>query len=48
MFIIGLELRPQRLWEMRHSIFVMGSMQVVITCDFNADHTTFIQAKSSQ
>ena len=31
MFIIGLELRPQRLWEMRHSIFVMGSMQVVIT-----------------
>ena len=31
MFIIGLELRPQRLWEMRHSIFVMGSMQVVLT-----------------
>ena len=31
MFLIGLELRPQRLWEMRHSIFVMGSLQVVIT-----------------
>ena len=31
MFIIGLELRPQRLWDMRQSIFVMGSLQVVLT-----------------
>lgn len=31
MFIIGLELRPQRLWQMRHSIFVMGSLQVGIS-----------------
>lgn len=31
MFIIGLELRPQRLWELRRSIFVMGGMQVGIT-----------------
>lgn len=31
MFIIGLELRPQRLWDMRQSIFVMGSLQVMIT-----------------
>ena len=31
MFLIGLELRPQRLWEMRQSIFVMGSLQVVAT-----------------
>ncbi|MFW1737358.1 monovalent cation:proton antiporter-2 (CPA2) family protein [Acinetobacter sp. ULE_I037] len=31
MFLIGLELRPQRLWEMRQSIFVMGSLQVGIT-----------------
>lgn len=31
MFLIGLELRPQRLWQMRHSIFVMGSSQVVAT-----------------
>lgn len=30
MFIIGLELRPQRLWEMRKSIFVMGSLQVAV------------------
>ncbi|HIN56480.1 monovalent cation:proton antiporter-2 (CPA2) family protein [Acinetobacter pittii] len=29
MFLIGLELRPQRLWEMRDSIFVMGSLQVL-------------------
>lgn len=31
MFIIGLELRPQRLWDMRKSIFLMGSLQVGIT-----------------
>lgn len=31
MFLIGLELRPQRLWEMRQSIFVMGTLQVVAT-----------------
>ena len=31
MFIIGLELRPQRLWEMRKSIFLMGSLQVGMT-----------------
>lgn len=31
MFIIGLELRPQRLWEMRQSIFVVGSLQVIVT-----------------
>lgn len=31
MFLIGLELRPQRLWEMRHAIFVSGSAQVLLT-----------------
>lgn len=31
MFIIGLELRPQRLWSMRQSIFGMGSLQVGLT-----------------
>ena len=31
MFLIGLELRPQRLWEMRRSIFVLGSAQVIST-----------------
>lgn len=31
MFLIGLELRPQRLWQMRRSIFVLGSAQVFIT-----------------
>ena len=31
MFLIGLELRPQRLWEMRDSIFVMGSLQVLMS-----------------
>lgn len=31
MFLIGLELRPQRLWQMRQSIFVLGGAQVLIT-----------------
>ncbi len=31
MFLIGLELRPQRLWKMRQSIFVMGGLQMAIT-----------------
>ena len=31
MFLIGLELRPQRLWELRRSIFVMGGLQVGVT-----------------
>lgn len=31
MFVIGLELRPQRLWELRRSIFVMGGLQVGVT-----------------
>ncbi|MGE0847824.1 MAG: monovalent cation:proton antiporter-2 (CPA2) family protein [Flavobacteriaceae bacterium] len=31
LFVIGLELRPARLWAMRHDIFVTGSAQVLIT-----------------
>ncbi|XID75994.1 monovalent cation:proton antiporter-2 (CPA2) family protein [Alkanindiges sp. WGS2144] len=31
MFLIGLELRPQRLWQLRQSIFVMGSLQLSIS-----------------
>ncbi|WP_343598025.1 monovalent cation:proton antiporter-2 (CPA2) family protein [Acinetobacter sp.] len=31
MFLIGLELRPQRLWQMRQAIFGMGSLQVLVT-----------------
>ncbi|MEB3767010.1 monovalent cation:proton antiporter-2 (CPA2) family protein [Acinetobacter sp. MD2] len=31
MFLIGLELRPQRLWQMRQAIFGMGSLQVGVT-----------------
>ena len=41
MFIIGLELRPQRLWELRKSIFVIGSAQVVITGAILAAVTLF-------
>lgn len=28
LFVIGLELKPSRLWVMRHAIFVTGSLQV--------------------
>jgi len=33
LFIIGLELRPSRLWSMRYDIFGMGVLQIVI-CGF--------------
>ena len=31
LFVIGLELKPQRLWTMRHQVFGMGMLQVLIT-----------------
>jgi monovalent cation:proton antiporter-2 (CPA2) family protein len=31
MFLIGLELRPRRLWIMRRSVFGLGSAQVAVT-----------------
>jgi glutathione-regulated potassium-efflux system protein KefB len=31
LFLIGLELRPKRLWAMRHAVFVLGAEQVFIT-----------------
>jgi len=31
LFVIGLELKPSRLWEMRFDIFGMGATQVVLT-----------------
>jgi glutathione-regulated potassium-efflux system protein KefB len=31
LFLIGLELRPKRLWAMRQAVFGLGSAQVVIT-----------------
>jgi monovalent cation:proton antiporter-2 (CPA2) family protein len=31
LFIIGLELNVSRLWSMRHDIFVLGTLQVVVT-----------------
>ncbi|MBW8284705.1 MAG: monovalent cation:proton antiporter-2 (CPA2) family protein [Rhizobium sp.] len=31
LFIIGLELKPTRLWHMRHDIFGLGTGQVVLT-----------------
>ncbi len=31
LFVIGLELKPQRLWTMRHMVFGMGFTQVMLT-----------------
>lgn len=31
LFIIGLELTPQRLWQMRHLVFGLGSSQVLLS-----------------
>ncbi len=31
LFIIGLELKPSRLWQMRGDVFVLGTAQVVLT-----------------
>ncbi len=31
LFLIGLELRPRRLWVMRRSVFGLGSAQVILT-----------------
>src|SRR5215218_8764670 len=30
LFIVGLELRPSRLWRMRHDIFGLGLLQVML------------------
>lgn len=31
LFLIGLELQPARLWALRHSIFILGGLQMVLT-----------------
>lgn len=31
LFVIGLELSPQRLWVMRRAVFGIGSLQVLLT-----------------
>lgn len=31
LFLIGLELKPKRLWAFRHNIFVVGGIQVALT-----------------
>jgi glutathione-regulated potassium-efflux system protein KefB len=31
LFVIGLELRPQRLWAMRRAVFGLGGLQVAVT-----------------
>src|SRR5690606_39828933 len=31
LFIIGLEMKPSRLWQMRRDIFALGSTQVILS-----------------
>ena len=31
LFIIGIELKPSRLWQMRRMVFGMGSIQILVT-----------------
>ncbi|MDQ9561190.1 cation:proton antiporter, partial [Serratia marcescens] len=31
LFVIGLELKPTRLWNMRHAIFGLGAAQVIVS-----------------
>ncbi|MCU7923423.1 MAG: cation:proton antiporter [Candidatus Thiodiazotropha sp. (ex Dulcina madagascariensis)] len=31
LFLIGLEMRPRRLWEMRREVFGLGSLQILLT-----------------
>lgn len=31
LFVLGLELSPQRLWQMRRAVFVLGGLQLVLT-----------------
>ena len=31
LFLIGIELRPARLWEMRRMVFGLGTAQVMVT-----------------
>jgi len=34
LFVIGIELRPARLWRMRRLVFGLGTLQIVITGAF--------------
>jgi glutathione-regulated potassium-efflux system ancillary protein KefC/glutathione-regulated potassium-efflux system protein KefB len=36
MFVIGLELKPQRLWVMRRPVFLLGGLQMILTTVFLA------------
>jgi glutathione-regulated potassium-efflux system ancillary protein KefC len=31
LFLIGLEMKPRRLWELRRTLFGLGSLQIVVS-----------------
>jgi glutathione-regulated potassium-efflux system ancillary protein KefC len=41
LFLIGLEIRPARLWALRHKVFGLGSLQIVLTASAIAAYSLF-------
>ncbi|WP_420393785.1 monovalent cation:proton antiporter-2 (CPA2) family protein [Acuticoccus sp.] len=42
LFLIGLELKPQRLWSMRRDIFGLGALQIVVCAALIATYPLFV------
>lgn len=43
LFLIGLEMKPRRLWELRRTLFGLGSLQIVLSALFIAAYFRFFQ-----
>jgi len=41
MFVVGLEMRPQKLWAMRRQLFGLGSAQMIVTAALVCGYLTF-------
>ncbi|AKH70232.1 Kef-type potassium/proton antiporter, CPA2 family [Spongiibacter sp. IMCC21906] len=48
LFLIGLELRPSRLWEMRRPILGLGGLQLILTAALIAFALSFIESLAWQ
>lgn len=47
LFLIGLEMKPRRLWDMRRMLFGLGSLQIVISAAFIAVYFKLFQSSWS-
>lgn len=43
LFLIGLEMKPRRLWDMRRMLFGLGSLQIVLSALLIAAYFKFFQ-----